>query len=388
MALNDVNFVVTPGGLGRLPADEDHVSGIFQELAASPGGWANSLGKKYLSLEEAEADGIVETDANFTILWYHIREFFATAGASELYVIDTADADFTAQKVFNLTEGKLRQVYWYKETNYAGIAADVAAAKAFYDSLATLHAPCVFLLSVKDESTAVDGAGQADLRALNSEVVSVINSGDGSGKGKDIADSLGIKYVPAGGASLGTLALASVHENIGWVGRFNLQRGNEYSKVIFSDGQQYDAVTESAKDTLNTKGWIFLRKHVGIAGSYFNDSHSATAATSDFAYIENNRTIQKAKRTVRAQLLPQLNSPLTVDDEGRLGADTIEFFKNLAERPLEIMQAAGEVSEIQVIINPKQDVLATSKLKIQIRIIPRGVARTIEVNIGFTVSLN
>lgn len=387
MPLNDVRFVTTAGGLGRLPAEKDYVSGIFIGLANTPAGWTNALGKKYLSLREAEADGIVDGNADFGLLWYFIREFFRVAGASELYVIDAANGGFTAQNVFNLTGGELRQVAWYTATAYAGIVAQVGTIKTFSNALDALYAPCVFVTNVKDEVTAVDGTSQPDLRAAAAPTVSVLISGDGTGKGFEIADDLSINYVPALGTVLGMMARAKVHENVGWVAQFNLAEGAELQDAILSNAAAYNTVAAAVLDTLNTKGYLFLRRHVGVTGTYVNDTHTAEAATSDYAYIENNRTVQKAKRLLRTSLIPQLMSPLTVDADGKLSADTVKFFENLASRPLERMVSAGELSAQQVIIDPDQDVLATSTLSIQVNLVPRGVARTIEVTIGFTVSL-
>lgn len=387
MALNDVRFVTTAGGLGRLPVEKDHVSAIIITLASTPTGWTNSLGKKYLSLDEAEADGIVDGDANWGLLWYFISEFFRIAGAAELYVVDAADADFDAQGFFDLTSGEVRQIFYHADTAFAGIAAFVGTVQTFCTSMATLHAPCIAITAVMDDTTAIDGTAQADMRDQNSPDVSVLIGGDGSGKGAEIATDLTNDYTPAGGTVLGMIAKAKVHESIAWVDRFNVRAADDFEIVELADGQEYNAVAAAVLDTLNTKGYLFFRKQVGISGAYLNDSHSATDATSDFAYIENNRTIQKAKRNIRTALLPTLNSPLTVNADGTLSADTVKFFENLASRPLERMQSAGELSNFLVIIDPDQDVLATSTLAITVKLQPRGVARTITVVIGFEASL-
>lgn len=386
MALNDVKFVTTAGGLGRLPAEKDYVSAIIISLAATPSGWTNDLGKRYQSLDEAEADGIVEGDANFGLLWYFISEFFRIAGPSELYVVDAADAGFSAQAFFDLTSGEVRQIYYHTGATFATIATNVGTVQTFCTALATLHAPCVAVTSIIDNTTAID-ADVVDMRAQNSQDVSVLIGGDGSGTGAEIATDLSNDYTPAGGTVLGLLAAAKVHENIGWVSKYNVQLGDNFDTVEIADGQEYNAIAGSVLTALNTKGYLFFRKHVGLAGAYLNDSHSATSATSDFAYIENNRTLQKAKRNIRTALLPMLNSPLTVNADGTLSADSVKFFENLASKPLERMQAAGELSNFSVYIDPAQDVLATSQLLITVKIQPRGVARTIEVTIGFEASL-
>lgn len=51
------------------------------------------------------------------------------------------------------------------------------------------------------------------------------------------------------------------------------------------------------------------------------------------------------------------------------------------------MQRDGELSAFSVTINPAQNVLSTSTLYISVSIVPKGVARNIVVNVGFTLSI-
>jgi phage tail sheath protein FI len=147
-------------------------------------------------------------------------------------------------------------------------------------------------------------------------------------------------------------------------------------------------LSPSLVNGLNSKGYIFLIKHSERAGTYFNDSHTATVVTSDYAFIESNRTIDKAIRGCRSFLLPDLNSPIFVNPDGTLTEDTIAGLKNSAARALEQMERDGEISTFQVVINPTQDTISTGKVIITIKIVPVGVARNIEVNIGFAVRIN
>lgn len=386
--LGDVRFQFQPGGLGRLPAGADFVSGLFAHgLTASPTAWADPLGKRYASVEEAEADGIVAASAAFGLLHYQIAEFFRIAGPSELWVVNAAHADFSAQNVFALTSGRLRQAYWQTSTAFSGLTAQVGAAKTFAEALENLHAPLVVLLAVADPSATVDGASQSDLRALNADRVAVLISGDATGKGRALADDLGAPYVPAAGAVLGAMARAKVSEHIGWVEKFDLSAGAELQETCFADGQVFGKKATAILEALHEKGYVFLRRHIGVAGAYVNDTPTCALATSDLAYLENVRTLQKAKREIRAALLPKLNAPLLVDADGKLAPGTVKLFENLAARPLSLMQAAAEVSNYAVFIDPEQDVLATSILQIVAKIQPVGVARYINVSIGFAVKI-
>jgi hypothetical protein len=250
--------------------------------------------------------------------------------------------------------------------------------------LEALHKPLSVIYS--PNFVGVLEAEIGDLRALDAKNVSVVFGMDGNGKGNELSLAYN-KSFTCGGTVLGTLSAAKVNENIGWVGAFNASKNstNEFDVIKLADGRSYAAVPASEIDALNVKGYIFLIKHIGISGSYFNDSHTCISASDDFAFIENNRTLDKGVRNARTFLLPKLNSPLFVNEDGTLTEDTIAGFKNDAERALEEMLRNTEVSAFGVKIDPLQNVLATSKLSITIEIIPVGVGRNIVVNIGLAV---
>jgi len=186
---------------------------------------------------------------------------------------------------------------------------------------------------------------------------------------------------------LGALSLAKVHENIGWVEKFNYSNGIENDVPAFGNGALVKLQSESLKTAINAKGWLFFTKETGVAGTFMNDSHTATPLTGDFAYLENNRTIQKAVRNVRTLMVPAISAPLYLNADGTLQESTISYFKNNADRALEQMKVSGEISQYETTISPTQNVAATSELNIGLSIVPVGVARQININIGFITEL-
>jgi hypothetical protein len=86
-------------------------------------------------------------------------------------------------------------------------------------------------------------------------------------------------------------------------------------------------------------------------------------------------------------MLPALSSPLKVNADGTLTAATIGYFETLANNPLVQMEADDELSAHKIIINPAQDVLATSTLELTLQNVPLGVARIIKINVGFVKSV-
>ena len=61
----------------------------------------------------------------------------------------------------------------------------------------------------------------------------------------------------------------------------------------------------------------------------------------------------------------------------------MEYLTELANKPLEDMQKAGELSGMLVEIDPDQDVLSTSELEFVIKQVGVGVLRRIRCKIGF-----
>lgn len=374
MPLNDVKFTTLQGGLGRTSAGEDHISSLMFS-AAAPAAYSGAKCKSYGDIEQVKADGITEGHATYGEAYYQAEEFFRIAPGSTLWLCFSA----TYAEMNTAAAGKIRQVGVFF-TNFADLT---AVHQTGATALEAAHAP---IQVVAGYTGAALTLGTVADQAINTAPnVSVLIAGDGDGKGKALATALTKPYIPAVGAVLGLIALASVHESIAWVEPFNLSNGSELEVIRLADG--LNNPTDTTLSGLNDKRYLVLRKHVGISGTYMNDSHTAVAGTNDYAYIESNRTIQKAKRGIRTALLPQLNSPLTVDaDTGKLAIGSIKYFEGLASRPLDQMLSASEISAYGIYINPDQNVLSTSKLQIQVKIVPRGVARNIEVLIGLSVN--
>lgn len=394
--MNDIIFNRGRGGLGRALAGKDHVSGITTSLSAAELtalGLAHGDIKPIYSVQDAEDLGI---------------DYVGTQGTDELrYFIDTNyqqnpkaviyigffDKDATGfnlsqaiQSVQNGSDGELRQMIVTEPYKDFAIA-NLTPIQAACDTLEAEHKPLSVIYSCN--FVGYDFGTADNLRALDNKNISVAYGMDGNGKGAELFANY-TKSFTCAGAMLGVVNKSKVNENLAWVGQFNINKNdtNEFDVLLLADGSPVRDLSQAAKDALNSKGFIFLIKHIGKAGSYFNDSHTCITASSDFAYIENNRTIDKAVRDCRTFLLPKLNSPLFVNEDGTLTEDTIASFKNDAERALEEMQRNGEISAFAVVIDPEQDVLSTSKITITIKVVPVGVARNIVVNIGFAVRVD
>jgi len=193
------------------------------------------------------------------------------------------------------------------------------------------------------------------------------------------------------GNALGTTALANVHECIGWVGKFNQAEGDTLDEVGLATGEKWKDLSDSLKDELADKHYLFLTKEVGSTGTFYSDSRTAIEASNDYCTIENNRVWNKAKRLVRQYTLDYLKSPLRVNADGTLDALTIANIQGAAVNGLNNMQNKpadlAEVSAFSVTIDPTQNVLSTSRIDTAIKIVPVGVGRELVNTIGFALKV-
>jgi hypothetical protein len=325
-----------------------------------------------------------------TVYYYHISEFFRIQPQGVLYVgIFAIPGSYTFAEIAQVqsyAQGAVRQWGAYKD-GAAFATADLTAIDTQNKTLDTQHAPLIGLYA-GDLSGTSDISTLTDLSVLTANTASAIISQDGGATGALLYLTFG-KSITTLGAALGAVALANVNEDIGWVQKFNISNGTECETLAFANGELFSdsRVSVNLLTQLDAYRYLFLLKYVGLPGSYFSHFNMAVSISSDYAYGQDNRTIQKAKRGIYAALLPQLNSPLILNADGTLAATTVAYFETLAKAPLTQMVRNSEISDDSVTIDPTQNVLSNGYITINVLLLPDGTARSIIVPIGYTSSL-
>jgi hypothetical protein len=393
--MNGITFQRAQGGLKRRAEGEDHVSALLFYSAEAT--HLPDLLEVY-SLEDAERNKV--SLAKTPIVYYHVAEFFRVAPGSKLLVrvVPAESYDRSFAEIKNMQQqaaGAIRQVgVWLGHSN----TAHEANLNKICEDLAAMNMPLSAVLAYR--MTAEELAALPTLGANSYPRVSICIAQDGGGLGATLAKKGGADKpaVTAIGACIGAIARAKVHESIAWVEKQNMvsttypskseNLAKELDVAALVDGTLINELTPEQQEVINNKRYLFLRKHVGQAGSYWNDSFTADKPESDYAYIESNRTIDKAVRGIYKSLLPHLSGPLRIDSKtGSISVGTTIFLETLAKECLIQMERAGELSGFEVKIDPNQSVLGSSKLNIAVKLIPMGVLRQINVNIGFTVKI-
>lgn len=327
---------------------------------------------------------------------YHIAEYFRIAPQGNLFVqfnVLAANAFDYAELLTlqNFANNKIRQVGIYlantgAHTTAANIATAVDSVQAKCTILTGLHAPLSTVIAT-DISTITDLTTLLDLGTHSDRQVSVTIGQDGANLGNTIykAQNYSITNV---GAILGAISLSAVNEDIGWIAKFNLSSGLELSVPAYANGNKVNTLTDSTLlSQLNLYKYIMLRYYTGVTGTFVVDNPCAIVSSSDYAYINDNRTIDKAARLLYAGYLPALNSTLLLKADGTLADTTVAYFTSLGNNALDGMVRDGEISNRSIVINPAQNVLSTSILYVTANIQPTGVARQITVQLGYVLSI-
>lgn len=392
IALPNIAFQKATGGLGRPLPNEDHYTGIIFLQADTPVGFTSAI-MQVLDVPHAESLGIAEGSATTGNMWYHINEFFKINDGARLYVgvYAALDAEVQLPAMQAAADGKIRQLgIWTPATLDDDDLEDIQTA---CDALFANHMPLIVVYSPNIAAVA-DLTTLIDLRAELRTNVSVVIGQDGGNAGlaifEEVAGFNKTKTVGVIGAVMGAISKAAVHESIAWVGKFDITvGGSEYDVPALGNGDLIKSLTPAQLTSLNEKGYIFLLKHVGISGSYFNDSNNCAAINSDYNHIELVRTIDKAIRNIRTYMLPELNRPIYVDpSSGKLTADMVTYLEDKAGQALLEMERAGELSGYRVSINPEQNIIVSSELEIVVAKVPVGVARAIKIKIGYVTQLS
>lgn len=378
------------GNVPKSQNGQDHVSGFVAYLleADIPAAFKAEPVQAVSTIDKAEELGITADATAWSVkmLHYQLEEVFRINPSITLYVgLFSKPESMTFQEmktVQNYAEGAIRQMaIWNGDT--APTADNIVKLEAVADSLDTENAPFSTLYA----PLVSNYKNLPNNLATNNPRVSVVIAQAGSGTGAELYKSKDNKTkatVSAIGVALGTLSKAAVHQCIAWVKNFP----SGISMPALGDGTLVRTIDKGELEKLDTNRYLFLNNVVGVAGSYWNDSHTMDSPTSDYAAIESVRTMDKAVRGIRTYLTPELGGNVYIDpDTGKLQSYTVSHLETTANIPLEEMEKAGELSGYKAEIDAEQDVLSTNTIEVTIKNVPVGVVRKFKVKIGFVKSL-
>lgn len=343
------------------------------------------------SLDDVAALGI--TADNNPRLYKHLREFYDEADAgTELVVWGVAKSatmaslcDYAGGSLRKLIEGqsgRLRGVFVAQDGTAPGdvaegLAPDVFAAIAPAQKLAEwstdeLFAPIFIILEGRGYT---DGDGMRDMSRQSYNRVGLL-----------VGDTAPGSEGACVGTMAGRLASLPVQRNLGRV-----KDGPLYPTLMYVGAAKVEEGGSQIAG-LYDKGYITPRRYVGRSGYYFTDDRLACDPTDDYAHITNRRVVDKAYRIVYDTLLDMMLDELEVNEDGTLQNGVVKSWQQAVENAINrSMTASGELSAsdgegCECYIDPTQNVLATSKVLVTVKVRPFGYARYVDVNLGFLVT--
>lgn len=378
--------------------------------------------KEFGIIERVQTTEEDEDNVNFLhgIPAYHIREFFRMSGNVDgngrLFVMFAdCSSDWDAIDIMQrVAGGMINQLgVWTEQPLWKLNGAEekynlniVKGLNGKGEAMAAQHQPLSIILSANPSNTGSDTAEgkKIDLNKIPTAIcessrISVI-FGQARSTAVNMMQKRNVNNTPVGflGAMMGALARANVQESVAWVKQFNLF-DDDFQDIELGFGDinldaedefvslnMYESLSPVLLDDLDEKGYIFPMKYSGRENGIYI-SKDQTCSVGDYRTIARNRTINKSRRSVRAALLPYVNSPLLVNPAtGFLAPSKISAFKTLIGDILAKMQAAQEISGYAVNINPNQNVLIDDTLRISYVLVPVGVATKIYVEEGLSLT--
>lgn len=394
--MQNLTITRTNGNLVRSLAGEDHISGLVFYSATLPE--ADEGVKGFTDTERIHAISTIETAEKLGItadaeawetkvLHYTLASILNMNPGMSLYVgifkpAAGANAFSEIKQLQNFAGGRLRQIgVWngaveLSETIVNSLQSVATTLEAQNKPLSILYAPKV------TDVTQLESYAKAGRKN-----VSVVIAQDGEGVAAALysdAANAAKASVSTLGDLLGAVSKAKVHQSIAWVEQFP----TNIAVAAFGDGTRYRDLDTATIEELDADRFIFCRTYEGFAGTFFNDNHTLDLPTSDYAYISDVRTMDKAVRGIRSYLLPKLGRPMKVDaSTGKLERTTVEHLITTGNKALEEMERDGELSGYRFYIDPDQNILSTSRVRGVIKNVPVGVMRNLDLEIGYAASV-
>lgn len=379
------------GQLGTVGESADGLVALV--CGATAVGGKFNLGTVYSIRKLSELTDLGVTEGNNPRLYKHVKEFYDEAEEGTKLIVYpvsktktmTTLCDYNSgdiKELITAMNGALRAVFVAREDGSnpsvtEGLDPDVYTALQKAQQLAEwsttqLYAPLFIAIEGRAFTTT---STPKDLSKMSYNRCCVLI-------GDTEKDSKGACM----GLMAGRVASISVQRNIGRV-----KDGALFPLEMYIGGKLVENCQSTIED-LYDLCYITPRKYIGRSGYFFTDDNMACDPTDDYAHIAPRRVIDKAYRIAYDTLLNEMLDELEVNEDGTQQHPVIKSWQQAVENDInKQMTAYGELSSgenggCDCFIDPKQNVLSTSKIVVTLKVRPFGYARYLDVNLGFAVT--
>lgn len=392
MSLPDVKINLQNGTLGAVLATNDGIAGMVL-TGASEGDIVAGTPFLVASLTDAENQGLTEDGNPFA--YKAVKEFYDEAGEGALlYLLLVPDtmtvedmADKTnadgAVKLLDYGGGKIRLLgVMYDAADDGAITVTDGIDSLCYDAAANMQTLAVAYAAKQVPFRGFIGATGTGFSGGVPDVLSSTDLINQTGSAYPYAAILIGDTAAGGDACLGLL--------LGRLARVPVQRKASRVKTgpLASVVTAYIGTTPVEEYTttsvIHDRAFITLRTFPNKNGYFFANDFTCTPTTDDYHFAARGRVIDKASIIAYATYVEEVDEEVPVDDTGKIAAGYAKYLEQKITNQLNLsMTANREVSAVSCFVDPAQNVLATSKVNIVLKVRPVGYASDIEVNLGF-----
>ena len=394
MALPRVKISFENGALGGVAPSEDGVCGLVAYATAVSTTFALNTPYLITKLAGLEALGVTsEATGVNAALYKTVKEFYSEApDGTKLWVMGVAASTSIANltdKANNIISPLLRaargsiNILMLKLASAAeptmsgSIDGAVLTAVTNLQALAedwTENCYAPFMCLVEALSYNGVAASLPDLTARSDNRVGVV-----------LGDSVSGSAGAAVGLVAGRLAAEPVQRSLARV------RSGAIKAETMYIGTNHAELGDP--EVANDLGYIVPRTFVGKSGYYWSDDHLATEASDDYCAIPRRRVIDKAYRITYKTIVDEVAENVPVNAEGKLAAFHCKGVETSVESAIvNSMTSEGNLGNdpdnasdlgVQCYIDPDQNILATSRLEVNLKVKPHGYSKYIDVKLGF-----
>jgi hypothetical protein len=381
MSLPKVTLLYTNGNLLQ---DVGAIDGICAIVGTGTTAGLLNKPKTVYNLDDAIALGftlLAEPD-----MYRHVQEFYqAVGGNKELKImivantvtltqmLDNTNSTNGAKLLTNEFAGQVRLLSVYRKPpgGYTGganfIDADVVAAipnaKVFGDARLAELAPMRILIEGRVQNPS----------AANTLIPNTSTNGYAGvvlgGTLNDGSASVGL--------ALGRLAKYGAEIKIGKVANGPLP----VSTIYVGDKLLKDV---SNLATLHGNGFISFMTYPQKAGYFFGIDRMCSL--DDFRLLAYGRVVDKAAVIAAAVFTEDIESEIDIDASGKIASYEVTHLEQRIKQQIQVSMGNQISGEPIVYINPDQNIIATSKLNVKLRIRPKGYTSFIDVELGLTAT--
>lgn len=387
--MGTVNITLANGGLGSTLQTSDGIAGMVLTGTATP---SYTLSTPILITRLADMTDYELSAENNPFAWRQVREYYDEAGegaqlflmlvAPTVSIATMADKDEpdSAKKLLDFARGKIKLLGIMTDdvavedatsdiSTASGLNDDIIAANGLMANMAktyfNAHQP--FRAVIGGTSyTGIPSSLVDQLSGTENNRTAILVGDTQSGRGACL------------GLLLGRLSAVPVMRKVSRVRTGQLSNTAAFinTTAIEDDVPQLSVIA--------SRGYITWCTYPNVSGYYFSGDDTCSATTDDYHFLARGRVIDKAHVLAYGTFVQEVDDEVPVNKDGTLDAGFCQWLsRQIINQVNNTMTVNREISSVDCIIDPAQNILSTNKLKVILRIVPVGYASNIEISLGF-----